>query len=291
MNMLPAPIEAFAAEAAGRVQDVIDRSWPRNSSNVWELVGDTGQHFYLKQHSSSRFHTREVGAYQRWTARLGPGRAPVLLAADADLQAMVVTALPGQPARDRQVPAATEAEIHRQVGVLLRRLHGVAPPADSRQGASRVVARVEDHICQAGRLLESAHVRLVREHAAQLEEMAGLIPAVPTHGDAQPRNFLWNAPGGRVALIDFERAEVAPAVRDLVRLEYGPWDGRPDLRLSFLAGYGRTLTGPEQAALRSYAALDALSGLVWGSANNDQDVLGRAHRTLARLSVAGLRSV
>ena len=34
----------------------------------------------------------------------------------------------------------------------------------------------------------------------------------------------------------FERAEVAPAVRDLVRLEFGPWDGRTDLRASFLAG-------------------------------------------------------
>ena len=88
--------------------------------------------------------------------------------------------------------------------------------------------------------------------------MAALIPGVPTHGDAQPRNFLWDAPDERLALIDFERAEVAPAVRDLVRLEYGPWDGRADLRASFLAGYGRTLTGTEEAALRSFAALDAL---------------------------------
>jgi hypothetical protein len=43
-------------------------------------------------------------------------------------------------------------------------------------------------------------------------------------------------------LIDFERAELATAVRDLVRLEYGPWDQRPDLRDSFVGGYGRNLT-------------------------------------------------
>jgi Ser/Thr protein kinase RdoA (MazF antagonist) len=290
MMRLPSPIEGFAAEAAGRFQAVIDRSWPRNGSNVWELISNTGDHFYLKQHSSPLFHAREVNAYRHWTAELGPGRTPVLLAADPDLRTMVVTALPGQQARDLPVPAATEAEIHRQAGMLLRRLHDAAPPASSLPTTSRVVTRVEYHLGRSGRLLECVQARLIRDHAARLEEMAALIPGVPTHGDAQPRNFLWDASDERLALIDFERAEVAPAVRDLVRLEYGPWDGRPDLRASFLTGYGRTLTSTEEATLRSFAALDALSGLLWGTANNDQDVLARAHRTLARLSVRDFRS-
>jgi len=285
MTRLPPPIEDFAAEAAGRFHTVIDRSWPRNTSRVWELISGTGEHFYLKQHSSAQFHEREISAYRHWTAALGPGRTPVLLAADADLRTMLVTALPGQPARELAVPGGTEAEIHRQAGMLLRRLHDATPPASSLPATSRVVARVEDHLRRSGRLLERAQVRLIRDHAARLEEMAALIPGVPTHGDAQPRNFLWDAPEERLAVIDFERAEVAPAVRDLVRLEYGPWDGRPELRASFVAGYGRTLTGTEEAALRSFAALDALSGLLWGTANDDQDVLVRSQRTLARLSV------
>ncbi len=257
---------------------------------MWELISGTGEHVYLKQHSSARFHEREVAAYRHWTAALGPGRAPVLLAADADLRTMLVTAVPGQPARELAVPGGTEAEIHRQAGMLLRRLHDAAPPDSSLPATRRVVARVEDHLRRSGRLLERAQVRLIRDHAARLEEMAALIPGVPTHGDAQPRNFLWDAPKERLAVIDFERAEVAPAVRDLVRLEYGPWDGRPELRASFVAGYGRTLTGTEEAALRSFAALDALSGLLWGTANDDQDVLVRSQRTLARLSVRELGS-
>jgi Ser/Thr protein kinase RdoA (MazF antagonist) len=289
MTRLPSPIAGFAAEAAGRCDAVIDRSWPRNTSRVWELISGTGEHFYLKQHSSARFHEREIAAYRHWTAALGPGRAPVLLAADADLRTMLVTALPGQPARELAVPGGTEAEIHRQAGMLLRRLHDATPPASSLPATSRVVARVEDHLRRSGRLLERTQVRLIRDHAARLKEMAALIPGVPTHGDAQPRNFLWDAPKERLAVIDFERAEAAPAVRDLVRLEYGPWDGRPELRASFLAGYGRTLTGTEEAALRSFAALDALSGLLWGTANDDQDVLARAHRALARLSVRDFR--
>lgn len=275
MTRLPSPIEGFAAEVAGGFQAVIDRSWPRNSSNVWEIISNTGEHFYLKHHSSALFHAREVSAYRHWTAKLGPGRTPVLLAADAGLRTMVVTALPGRSARELPVPAATEAGIHRQAGMLLRRLHDAAPPASSLPSTCRMVARVEDHLRRSGRLLKRAQVRLIRDHAARLEEMAALIPGVPTHGDAQPRNFLWDASDGRVALIDFERAEVAPAVRDLVRLEYGPWDGRPDLRASFLTGYGRTLTGTEEAALRSFAGLDALSGLLWGKCpvRTDKDIL------------------
>jgi hypothetical protein len=80
------PVEDFTVKAVGRLQALIDRSWPRDNSNVWELVNDAGDHFYLKQHPTARFHEREVTAYRLWTAALGRGRAPVLLAADADLR-------------------------------------------------------------------------------------------------------------------------------------------------------------------------------------------------------------
>ena len=59
------------------------------------------------------------------------------------------------------------------------------------------------------------------------------------------------APAGRPA---------AAAIRDLVRLVYCPWDGRPDLRED-LAGYGRALTSEEDETLFCYAVIDALSGL------------------------------
>jgi hypothetical protein len=75
------------------------------------------------------------------------------------------------------------------------------------------------------------------------------------------------------------------AASDLVRLEYGPWDQRPDLRASFLDGYGRALAHAEEQALPRLAALDALSGLQWGTANGDREVTGRARRTFARLRV------
>jgi aminoglycoside phosphotransferase (APT) family kinase protein len=284
---LPDPVARFAEQAAGPGATVADRSWARANSNVWELTTPSGARFFLKVHPGVLFHRREVNAYRNWTARLGAGRAPVLLRADADMLAIVVSALPGYLACDPKVPAAAQPEIHRQAGELLRRFHEAAPPSAGTAGTDRVAARVEEHLARAAGLLDSTQVSLVREHAARLPLLARNLPVVPTHGDAQPRNFLWDPAAGRLSLIDFERAEPAPAVRDLVRLAYGPWDGHPALREAFFDGYGRPLAADADAALRSYAALDALSGIQWGSAHGDTETVTRGYRTLAALAAQG----
>jgi Ser/Thr protein kinase RdoA (MazF antagonist) len=275
-------LEDFAAKAAGPLATVADRSWPRDGSRVWELASASGERFFLKQHQSARFHEREVTAYRLWTPALGTGRAPRLLATDRDLRAVVITALPGQIVRGSHILEADESEIHRQAGMLLRRLHG-ASTATVVPGTGRVAARAEEHIARAGVLLSPEDAELVRHHAARLPETAQRLPAVPTHGDAQPKNFLWDPGSRRVALIDFERAEPGLAVRDLVRLQHSAWNSRPSLRGAFLDGYGRTLTADEESALRDLAALDAVSAIWWGSANNDTDIMTRGYRTLTQL--------
>jgi Phosphotransferase enzyme family len=286
VTMLTEPgLEAFAAQGAGPVVTVADRSWPRDGSRVWELAGTSGERFYLKQHQSQRFHDREVTAYRRWAPALGTGRAPRLLAADPGLRAVLITALPGQIARGPHIPEADEPEIHRQAGTLLRRLHS-ASTGTAACGTGRVAARADEHIKRAGTLLAAEDAGLVRDHAAHLTETARHLPAVPTHGDAQPKNFLWDPGSRQAALIDFERAEPGLAVRDLVRLEYGAWDGKPHLRDAFLDGYGRALTADEESALLDLAALDAVSAIQWGSAKNDTDIMRRGYRTLARLRPA-----
>lgn len=84
-----------------------------------------------------------------------------------------------------------------------------------------------------------------------------------------------------MAVIDLERSEPGPAVRDLVRLS-DAWAGRPDLFEAFLAGYGRPLTAAEQARLVIDAALDSVSGIAYGAAHGDPELVERG-RTLARL--------
>jgi Ser/Thr protein kinase RdoA (MazF antagonist) len=201
---------------------------------------------------------------------------------DPGLRAVLITALPGRIARGPHIPEDDEPEIHRQAGMLLRRLHS-ASTATAVPGTGRVAARAEEHIARAGALLSREDAALVRYHAARLTETARRLPAVPTHGDVQPKNFLWDPGSRRVALIDFERAEPGLAVRDFVRLQYGAWNGKPFLREAFLDGYGRALAADEESALRDLAALDAASAIWWGSANSDADIMTRGYRTLAQL--------
>jgi Ser/Thr protein kinase RdoA (MazF antagonist) len=145
-----------------------------------------------------------------------------------------------------------------------------------------VAGRCEEHLRRADGLLSGRQVALVRACATELLVLGRRVAVTATHGDFQPR-ILWDQRTRRLALIDFERAEPGPAVRDLVRLKYGVWEARPDLRDAFLHGYGRALTGEETEALRCLAALDALSGLQWGTAHGDDEVANRARATFACL--------
>ncbi len=65
----------------------------------------------------------------------------------------------------------------------------------------------------------------------------GPTAVVPTHGDWQPRN--WLVDDGVVRAIDFGRAELRPAMTDLVRVAAVDFSGRPDLERAFVEGDGR----------------------------------------------------
>jgi Phosphotransferase enzyme family len=282
MAELAGPLAALARRVAGEIAEVTDCSWPREGSAVWRVSGPHGC-WYVKRHSSALFHQREVTALRHWGQALGPGRAPALAAADSDLLAVVMSALPGQPVCDRGLGEDDEQEVHRQAGILLWRLHEAARPVASDAAIRRITTRVEGHLQRAEHLLTPAQSALTRRSAERLGPLAAVLPAVPIHGDAQPRNWLWDPAAHRLAMIDFERAEVAPPVRDLVRLVDGAWDGRPDLAQAFFAGYGRALSGIEEEVLTCFTVLDAVSGLGWGPANGDGEVIGRARKTFARL--------
>jgi 8-oxo-dGTP diphosphatase len=282
VSRLPGPFAALARQVAGQITDVTDCSWQRDTSAVWRLSSASGGCWYLKRHSSDRFHEREVAALRSWAPALGPGRVPELAAADPEILVMVVTAVPGEPVLGLQLSAREERQVHRQAGRLLGRLHESRVAAGAGEDASRVTSRVGGLLDQAGGLLTPAQRALVRDCASRLAWLGPRVPAVASHGDFQPRNWLWDSASGRLGIIDWERAEPAAAVRDLVRLEYGPWDGRPGLREEFFAGYGRTLSPEEDETLLCYAVLDALSGLLWGLANGDDEVVSRAWRTFER---------
>lgn len=278
---MPGAFAVLASQVAGQVTEVTDCSWQRDTSAVWRLRGACGC-WYLKRHSSARFHEREVTGLRDWAPTLGPGRVPELAAADPEILVMIVTAVPGELVLGVQLSAEDEQQVHWQAGRLLRRLHESCPPTGAGEDVGRLTSQVDGHLDQVGGLLTPVQRALARDCAGRLAWLGPKLPAVASHGDFQPRNWIWDTASGQLGIIDWERAGPAAAVRDLVRLEDGPWDGRPDLREHFYTGYGRTLSPEESEAHFCYAVLDALSGLRWGLANGDDAVVGRAWRTFER---------
>ena len=165
MPGLPGPFAALARQVAGEITDVTDCSWPRDSSAVWRIASASGGCWYLKHHSSDRFHAREVAALQIWARVLGPERAPELAAADPELLIMVITAVPGRPVLELQLSAREEREAHRQAGLLLGCLHESTQAPGAGADVSRLTSRVDRHLDQAGGLITPAQRTLARDCA------------------------------------------------------------------------------------------------------------------------------
>ncbi|MGP4043194.1 phosphotransferase [Streptomyces sp. 2A115] len=274
-----AVVRAFAEQAVGRIAEWSDASWARRESRVWRATGARGGAWYVKRHQNEKFHQREVHACRHWVFALGP-RAPRLIAADGAHRTVVLTELPGRPLNGRALPAELEREVHRQVGELTARYHHAADPSPAPPPGPDKVHR---HLQAAGPLLAPGDEDVVLDLAA-VHRTLPAVRWVPTLGDLQPRNVLLDDTGSApwVGLIDFERSELGPAVRDFVRLA-DAWLGRPDLVEAFFTGYGRPLTGDERQRLRCEAALDAVNGVQYGHTHGDPELVERGRRTLRAL--------
>ncbi|MFI6113249.1 phosphotransferase [Kitasatospora sp. NPDC051164] len=283
-----AAVVEFAEQAVGRITQWTDTSWAREESRVWRVHGVQGGTWYVKVHQSERFHHREVRGLRTWARELGAA-APRLVAADETLRAVVLTALPGRPLHGAVLAPERERAVFQRIGALARRIHQSSPPRPAPAGSGPAVAKADRHLAGARSHLLPGDEEFVRDLARQAEDLQPL-EWVETHGDLQPRNVLVTPDTADepdtldvfVAVIDIERSEPGPAVRDLVRLS-DAWAGRPDLFEAFLAGYGRSLTAAEEARLVIDAALDSVSGIAYGTAHGDPELVERGRRTLARL--------
>ncbi|WP_308311085.1 phosphotransferase [Streptomyces sp. GbtcB6] len=276
-------VRDFVERAVGPIAAWSGSSWPRPESRVWRVTGVRGGAWYVKQHQNQRFHRREVHALRNWARALG-ACAPRLVAADDTQRVVVLSELPGQPLHGQVLTPEVECEVYRQIGELTALYHQAAAPA---QAAPPGPGKLHRHLDAARPMLAEGDEDLVFALVA-LRDTLPIQPWVPTLGDLQPRNTLITttdtaAPASvRVGLIDFERSELGPAVRDFVRLA-DTWQGRPDLYEALFTGYGRTLTDIERQRLCCEAALDATSGIAYGRAHDDPELIERALRTLRAL--------
>ncbi|MFB6988729.1 GNAT family N-acetyltransferase [Streptomyces sp. NPDC056304] len=286
-----AAVVEFAERAVGRIRGWTDTSWAREHSRVWRAHGAQGGTWYVKVHQNERFHGREVRGLRTWAPALGAA-APRLVAADETLWAVVITAVPGRPLHGVGLAAERERVVFERIGALARRIHQSCAARPAPAGSGPAIAKADRHLAAARAHLQPGDEQFVRDLVARAERLEPL-EWVETHGDFQLRNILYASdlssltdeaedPDPFVAVIDLERSEPGPAVRDLVRLS-DAWHGRPDLYEAFLAGYGRHLTPAEEARLVIDAALDSVSGIAYGSAHGDPELVERGRRTLARL--------
>ncbi|MEU7072428.1 phosphotransferase [Streptomyces narbonensis] len=273
-------VRDFVERAVGRIATWYDASWARAGSRVWRVHGTAGGEWFVKIHQNGTFHDREVAALRGWVPGLG-GAGPRLVAADPALRAVVVTAVEGRSLHGRVLTDAAERTVFEAIGALAARIH--ASPLSS-TGGGRVPLgpydRMERHLDAARPLLGPGDEECVRSALTAAREHGPLTPVV-THGDLQLRNLLLGDDGS-LRVIDFERSEPQPLVRDFIRI-LDRFDGRKDLADAFLSGYGRPLTDAETAHLAASAALDSVSGIAFGAKAGDPELVERGHRTLARL--------
>ncbi|MFG2972420.1 phosphotransferase enzyme family protein [Streptomyces sp. NPDC048331] len=284
---LPAAVRAWAEQRTGPVVSVRDASHGWDRSRVWELEGSDGVHRYLKISPSVKFFSRESRAYRHIVPALGHSRAPQLIDSRAQDLALLLTAVPGAPAKELGLDDAGWRSVHQQAGALCARLHeaGELHPADRVEAEASLAAAAdgaEKYLTRAGDRLTAAEQQLVRDHAARLRRI-GPLPVCYIHGDNQPRNWMVSGSGSGFALLDFERTRPAARVQDLVILTVTHWADHPDRKTAFLRAYGRRLTDAEEHALRCLTAMDAVNCLVWGPDNEDAEVTARGRRTLDRL--------
>ncbi|MFJ6518266.1 NUDIX domain-containing protein [Streptomyces filamentosus] len=283
-----AAVKGFAERAVGRIAAWTDVSWVRENSRVWQARGAAGGTWFVKVHQNEKFHRREVAALRGWVPGLG-GAGPRLVAADPESRAIVVTAVEGRPLHGMVLTGAEERTVFEAIGALAARVHASPFALQEVAGGRAPVGpydRMERQLEAARTLLEPGDEERVRAAVATAQASGPLAPVV-THGDLQLRNLLLGA-DGTVRVIDFERSEPQPCVRDFVRF-LDRFEDREDLAAAFFTGYGRRPTPAEKAHLIAGAALDSVSGIAFGTRTGDPELVERGRRTLARLATGSVR--
>lgn len=275
---------AFARTHLGQLEVVADLSWPHGESKVLHVSGADGQQWIIKQCRQQLHFDRECNAFREWVPALGH-RAPRLISCAPSSRTLILTFVAGD------IVTADWPSAHAQAGALIRKFHEAVPARPDPGFAQRMYERLETTLATAGRLFSPEDIAFVRQQVADLRTIRE-VSLVPTHQDNQPRNWLIDETN-TLTLIDFGLSTWDVWVRDLIRLHYWDWQGRPDLAEAFLDGYGRVLTTVDQRLLRALGALTGLRTVVWAFEHGD-DVFAERGRHAIRIArdgtiVAGTR--
>jgi Ser/Thr protein kinase RdoA (MazF antagonist) len=272
---------AISRRLIGPFDVVNDLSWTDlGLSVVLEVVTTEGRPLVVKSHNDVFRNQLEAAAYRNWVPAIAD-RAPALVAADEEGKVLVLTKLDGSTP-----PADLPPSAYADAGAVLKRFHDAGEEVVDPGWAAQRLANLRSWIerMPAG-LVDTEDVEWVEQQAAVLLELPPPT-LVPCHGDFQPRNWLING-DGRVLVFDFEKARHDWWIHDIQRMWWKEWGDRPDLRHSFLAGYGRQLDETEQAGLRANSARGHLVQIAWATEHGDLDFAEEGRSYLAKMRLDG----
>ena len=286
---LPDDLLAWIAGHLPGVEQAGDVSWPRADSRVWRVAAGPAVAF-VKLSPTWTDYQREILGFDFAARALAVHEAPRLLAADPGLLAILSSPLPGWVVRGLALEPAVEHRVHALAGELLRRWHDRSTPA-TEQDRQAVRESFQEQAQEAAFCLKNVGGRLsrgqrllVQAAAADLPGLAADLPLVYRHGDYSTRNWLWDADTGRHGLIDFAMARHGLAVEEFVWLCGAVWATRPDLRNTYLAAYGRTLSDVEDRLLQLLTTRLGVSYLNTGLTRERPDLAERGHLILDRMT-------
>lgn len=249
-----------------------DHSWGLTGTVVLQVRSDGGRYIVKAAPPGDSHLSRELRAHAEWLSPwITLGRAPRLVHANAAAAILATEFLPGHLVLGSQV--ADDAEAYRQAGELLRLLHQQQHVVDH-EHESRANTRMR-------RWLDGPH-RIAPVEVRALRRMLDSWPnppvtLVPTHGDWQPRNWLWN--DGALFPIDFGRASLRPAMTDFARLDVQEFRKNPALETAFLDGYGTDPRVPE-AWFRTKVR-EAVGTAAWAFMHDDEAFEQQGHTMIA----------
>jgi Ser/Thr protein kinase RdoA (MazF antagonist) len=302
-QQIPENLLGFATKHLGKVKKAQARGWKHQETGVWELETEQGRAF-LKSHRQKAKFEQELRAYLEFVP-YALNIAPALLAYARDLQATLLSAVPGDLVDDLAL-GQKEAEdwinesqkmelltkslgtkqlvtIYEQAGQFLRSYHTV-PYQDTETPSVEEAfwQRAESWLKRAEPFIAKKDIAWVRERTKDMLPALKTMKRAPCHRDYTGRNWLWRE---KLYVIDFEHSRPDVWLFDVEKLWSEVWPKQPQLREAFMAGYDKKLTHEDEALLNSSMALGSLIKIVWSLEHGDSEYAELAREMLETLKL------
>lgn len=245
------------------------------AQSVVQVRDASGHSWFVKQPQAQRAWRSEVHAYRAWVPAIAE-RAPRLHAADEELRALVVSALPGISPLHRDLGAV------RQAGQVLRRLHGVEVTDTGPFRAPRPMPQRLDKLLRRNAGLFTAEEAGFARRSAERATRLPPVPLMACHGDYNSHNWILDD-AGTLRIIDFGEARLHRAASDFTKLFYGPWWHRPRLAGSFFKGYGRRPDAHDMEFIQCRMAVSAIAEVCFGRNRSNPEAEKRGRSRLSDL--------